>query len=228
MYGKKHRTFGLAVGLAFYISFSVSLNFGQQPRTGTVVVVPDATASFVYDKVQNLKLNSKLMAREMPYRAILPDDYSNSNEKRSYPVIYLLHGLSGHYDNWTDKTKLAEYSTKYSFIIVTPEGGDGWYTDSVSVPNDKYESYIVQELIPAVEKDFRTLADRDHRFIAGLSMGGYGAIKFGLKYPEKFSLVGSFSGALGAATVSAKDFGPNERDNKNHSEHFRDRKQRNP
>jgi S-formylglutathione hydrolase FrmB len=159
--------------------------------------------------VRTFSLKSKLMARDMPYRVVLPPDYNNSNESRSYPVIYLLHGLSGHYDNWTDKTKLAEYSTKYSFIIVTPESGDGWYTDSVSVPDDKYESYIVQELIPQVEKDLRTIPDRDHRFIAGLSMGGYGAIKFGLKYPEKFSLVGSFSGALGAATVSAKDFGPN-------------------
>jgi S-formylglutathione hydrolase FrmB len=114
-------------------------------------------------------------------------------------VIYLLHGLFGHFDNWTDKTKLAEYAAPHNFIIVTPEGGDGWYTDSVSVPNDKYESYIIQELIPEIDKKFRTVADREHRAIAGLSMGGYGAIKFGLKYPDKFLLVGSFSGALDAA-----------------------------
>ncbi|HTK26179.1 MAG TPA: alpha/beta hydrolase family protein [Pyrinomonadaceae bacterium] len=147
--------------------------------------------------VVTLQLPSKLLGRSVSYRVITPAKYKTDLSGR-YPVIYLLHGLFGHFDNWTDKTKLAEYAAPYNFIIVTPEGGDGWYTDSATVPNDKYESYIVQELIPEVEKRFRTIADRDHRFMAGLSMGGYGAIKYGLKYPDLFSLVGSFSGALDA------------------------------
>jgi S-formylglutathione hydrolase FrmB len=88
-----------------------------------------------------------------------------------------------------------------------PEGNDGWYSDSVANPNDRYESYIVQELIPEIDKNYRTSADRDHRSIAGLSMGGYGAIKFGLKYPALFSVVGSFSGALGATSFNAKNAG---------------------
>lgn len=154
--------------------------------------------------VENHKLDSKLMAREMPYRIILPMSYNSSNEKTFYPVVYLLHGLTGHFNNWTDKTKIAEYAAKYNYIIVTPEGGDGWYTDSATVPADKYESYIIQELIPEVDKKFRTIADREHRVIAGLSMGGYGAVKFGLKYPEKFALVGSFSGALGVVSLPSK------------------------
>lgn len=156
------------------------------------------------------KLASKLMVREMPYRVIVPQGYDDkTNAAVKYTVIYLLHGLSGHYTNWADKTKLSEYATKHSFIIVMPEGNDGWYTDSVSVPNDKYESYIVKELIPEIDVRFRTLADRDHRMIAGLSMGGYGSLKFGLKYPEMFSLIGSFSGALGAASFNEKNAGPN-------------------
>ena len=152
------------------------------------------------------RLASKLMAREMPYRVILPVDYAKNKDEK-YAVIYLLHGLTGHYSNWTDKTKLAIYAQKYKFIIVTPEGNDGWYTDSVSVPNDKYESYIIQELIPKIDKNYRTIADRPHRAIAGLSMGGYGGMKFGLKYPEMFALAGSFSGALGAASFSEKTAG---------------------
>jgi S-formylglutathione hydrolase FrmB len=157
--------------------------------------------------VQSHKLNSKLMAREMPYRIVLPTNYSSSSEKTFYPVVYLLHGLTGHFDNWTDSTKLGDYAAKYNFIIVTPEGNNGWYTDSASVPSDKYESYIIQELIPEIEKKYRTLKDKKHRVIAGLSMGGYGSIKFGLKYPEMFSLVGSFSGALGAGTWTQKEVG---------------------
>jgi putative tributyrin esterase len=155
-----------------------------------------------------LKLNSKLMAREMPYRVVFPAGYKLEKEKR-YPVVYLLHGLTGHYDNWTDKTKLAEYAARYNFIFVTPEGADGWYTDSASVPLDKHESYIIQELIPEIDKNLRTIADRNHRIIAGLSMGGYGSLKFGLKYPDKFVLVGSFSGALGAASWTEKILGNN-------------------
>ena len=158
------------------------------------------------DTVQTLQLASKLMGRDLPYRIVLPKDYKTRAGER-YPVIYLLHGLSGHYDNWTDKTKLAEYAAGHNFIIVTPEGGDGWYTDSATVSNDKYESYIIQELIPEIDKKFRTVADRDHRIIAGLSMGGYGAIKLGLKYPELFSLAGSFSGAIGVATVTEQQLG---------------------
>lgn len=145
------------------------------------------------------QLESKLLARTVSYRLIVPANYYEPDQAKSrYPVVYLLHGLSGHFDNWTDKTKLVEYASRMTFIIVTPEGGDGWYTDSVTVPNDKYESYILKELVPEIDIKFRTIADREHRAIAGLSMGGYGAIKFGLKYPELFSLVGSFSGALDA------------------------------
>lgn len=154
------------------------------------------------------KLVSKLMAREMPYRVILPMNYANPKPSaKRYPVIYLLHGLTGRYSNWTDRTKVWDYSAKHEFIIVTPEGENGWYSDSVTKPNDKYESYIIQELLPEIDKNYRTLADRDHRFIAGLSMGGYGAIKFGMKYPDKFAMVGSFSGALGAASFTAKSAG---------------------
>lgn len=181
-----------------FLSLALSLPFSVQAQKA------EAENVVKLNGFQNYKLNSKLTNREMPYRVILPANYNNSNEKTFYPVIYLLHGLTGHFDNWTDRTKLTEYAKKYNYIIVTPEGGDGWYTDSVSVPADKYESYIIQELIPEVDKKFRTIADREHRIIAGLSMGGYGAVKFGLKYPEKFILVGSFSGALGIVSLPSK------------------------
>jgi S-formylglutathione hydrolase FrmB len=78
------------------------------------------------------------------------------------------------------------------------EGANGWYTDSVTVSADKYESYILRELIPDVEKRFRVSTQREGRAIAGLSMGGYGAIKFGLKHPEIFSFAASMSGAFAA------------------------------
>jgi S-formylglutathione hydrolase FrmB len=153
------------------------------------------------ERIRELRLPSKLMKREMPYCVILPPDYSDTkNETSRYSVIFLLHGLYGHYDNWVKLTRLVEYSAKYSIIIVTPEGNNGWYVDSATKPDDKYESYIINELIPEIDAKFRTVNAREKRAIAGLSMGGYGAIKFGLKYPRHFLLAGSFSGALGAAS----------------------------
>ena len=182
--------------------FSVLGQTATKSQPGRTIEVKNGPDLYAV-KVQNNALNSRLMAREMPFRVVLPRNYSaNKTDGPRYSVVYLLHGLTGHFDNWTDKTKLAEYASKHNFIIVTPEGDNGWYTDSVSVPNDKYESYIVKELIPQIDKTFRTIPDRDHRAIAGLSMGGYGAVKFGIKYPEMFSLAGSFSGALGAAGYS--------------------------
>lgn len=151
-------------------------------------------------KFEDFKLQSELMGRMMPYRVVYPTDYFKSNEKR-YSVIYLLHGLSGNYKNWTEKTNLLQYATEHNFLIVMVEGENGWYVDTGTQPRAFYETYIVKELIPEIDKKFRTLSDRKHRIIAGLSMGGYGAIKFGLKYPEKFGFVGSFSGALGIATA---------------------------
>ena len=179
--------------LAFAVPFAVQAQKAETQQTVNQTAVT----------VQDLKLNSKLMAREMPYKLILPTNYKTEKDK-TYAVIYLLHGLTGHYNNWTDKTKIAEYAAKYQYIFVMPEGDDGWYSDSVSVAKDKYESYIIQELIPEIDKKFRTFADKNHRVIAGLSMGGYGAIKFGLKYADKFSLVGSFSGALRATDWTDK------------------------
>jgi putative tributyrin esterase len=179
------------VVFAFLPLFS-AVGFGQITVGKRSGAVSGAAA-----EIRTLTFASRLMGREMSFRVVLPPGYDRPKEApERYATIYLLHGLFGHFDNWTDKTKLAEHANAYRFILVTPEGGDGWYTDSNSTPNGKYESYIVQDLIPEIDKRFRTTADREHRFIAGLSMGGYGAVKFGLKYRDMFSLVGSFSGAL--------------------------------
>ena len=203
--------------VALFLAFAVS---GQTPSptaapapSGPVSIWkvddgrPFRTGEYTFSvagRTVEQKLASVLMKREMPYRIVLPVDYESAQAKR-YPVIYLLHGLSGHYDNWTSKTSLETYTANRGVIIVTPEGDDGWYTDSTAVPNHYYESYIIKELIPEIDKKFRTIADRDHRAIAGLSMGGYGALKFGMKYPDMFVLAGSFSGAIGLASVTEKE-----------------------
>lgn len=198
---KINRVLAAALSLALTLALPFSA-FARQAQAKTASLASAVNAVSVADH----KLSSKLMGREMPYRVALPANYAAEREGR-FPVIYLLHGLTGHYDNWGDKTKIADYLAPYRAIVVMPEGDNGWYTDSATQPNDRYETYITRELIPEIDKKFRTVDNRENRFIAGLSMGGYGAIKFGLKYPEMFALAGSFSGALGAASWSEKTLG---------------------
>src|SRR5947209_2541408 len=154
--------------------------------------------------VETVQFQSKLVNATLPYNVVLPPDYRTSSTTR-YPVLYLLHGLTGHYSDWLTKTNVADYAAQYRMVVVMPEGKDGWYADSATVPNDKYESYILKELLPDVEKRYRTIETRFGRGVAGLSMGGYGALKFGLKSPGTFAFAGSLSGALAAPAWTEPD-----------------------
>jgi putative tributyrin esterase len=180
------KSFGVFVWILF-LALPVS---AQQPALTTDVVT--------------IKFQSGLVKKDLPYNIVLPPGYAEKRRLR-YPVLYLLHGLAGHYSDWTSRTKLRQYAAEYRLVIVTPEGNDGWYTDSVSTPTDKYETYIFQELIPDVQRRFRVYDTRAGRAVAGLSMGGYGALKFALKHPDVFSFAGSMSGALDAASWTATD-----------------------
>ncbi|MEK7724466.1 MAG: alpha/beta hydrolase family protein [Acidobacteriota bacterium] len=150
-------------------------------------------------------LQSKLMRRNIPYRIILPTQYYSS--KQNYPVLYLLHGLFGNCDNWLDLTGIVKYAKSFEAIIVTVEGGNGWYSDSKTDASDKFESYIIEELIPEISLKLRTENRKEKRAIAGLSMGGYGSFKFAIKRPDLFCFVGSMSGALIAPTLTVENQG---------------------
>jgi putative tributyrin esterase len=162
--------------------------------------------------VETVQFHSNLINATLHYNVILPPEYRQSKTTR-YPVLYLLHGWAGHYTDWATRTNIADYAAQYRIIVVMPEGNNSWYVDGASIktasgterPGDKYESYILQELLPDVDKRYRTIQSRYGRGIAGLSMGGYGAIKFGLKYPSTFAFAGSMSGALAAATWTEDD-----------------------
>jgi len=145
-------------------------------------------------RVETVQFQSKSINTPLPYNVILPTDYDTSKSTR-YPVLYLLHGLMGHYNDWVARTNIADYAADYGIIVVMPEGNDSWYID-------KYETYILQELIPDVQQRYRTIEARYGRTIAGLSMGGYGAIKFGLKSPATFVFAASMSGAFSVTRLT--------------------------
>jgi putative tributyrin esterase len=154
--------------------------------------IPQDQKPLVMDSV----FRSASLQREMHYRAILPGHYTSSER---FPVLYLLHGLYGDYKNWDTRTRLEKYAKNFRIIIVMPDAGDSWYTNSATVPADKFEDYIAKDLISEVDEKFRTIHDRHGRAIAGLSMGGYGAVKLALNHPELFAFSGSLSGAFNAA-----------------------------
>jgi len=130
------------------------------------------------------------------FNIILPRDYATSSQR--YPVLYLLHGYTDHYPAWVSYTGIVQYARSYAQIIVMPEGDNGYYTNSYSDPKLAWEDFIIQDLVPYVDSHYRTVAARQGRAIAGLSMGGYGAMKLGLKYPHLFAAVASLSGVVAA------------------------------
>src|SRR2546423_2941234 len=171
----------------------------QTPAAQSPTPARDAKKGETKRRYESVAFDSKLVGASLPYNVILPTDYKRGPSKhKRYPVVYLLHGLAGSADDWvSSRAHLADYAAQYPFIIVVPEGKDGWYRDGPAA-NEKFESYFVEELIPDVDRRFRTVASREGRAVAGLSMGGYGSLKFGLKHPELFAFAASMSGALGA------------------------------
>jgi putative tributyrin esterase len=146
--------------------------------------------------VRDGSFNSESLAREMRYRVILPAGYESSSER--YPTLFLLHGLYGDFENWSTHTNLVRYAERFRLIIAMPQAGNSWYVNSVTVTADKFEDYIIKDFIGEIDSHFRTIRERSARAIAGLSMGGYGAVKFALKYPRLFAMAGGISAALNA------------------------------
>jgi S-formylglutathione hydrolase FrmB len=149
-------------------------------------------------------LAGDILDHPVSFRALLPDGYAEA--PKSFPVLYLLHGLFGSFENWTTLADMAEFAADRQMIVVMPEAGDCWYTDASG--GDAYESFLISEFIPYIDENYRTVSERRGRGIAGLSMGGYGALKTAVKYPHLFSFAGSMSGVLDAATNTEQDAGP--------------------
>jgi len=123
-----------------------------------------------------------------------------------YPTLYLLHGMSDDHTIWQRRTSIERYADQYSLAVVMPSTHLGWYTD---LPHGgRYWTYISEEL-PAICRDFfPSMSDkREETFAAGLSMGGYGAMKLGLRASDTFSKVASLSGGVDAVRLVRESLG---------------------
>jgi S-formylglutathione hydrolase FrmB len=136
---------------------------------------------------------------QLKYSVILPAGYYKKSKQRC-PVVYLLHGHTGNYTSWITYAKLpAQLTTEYNCIIILPDAGNSWYVNWSGQTDGKlhlWEDMLVKDLIPEVDKKYRTIGDKTGRAIGGLSMGGFGALAVGLKNPTLFRFVFSSAGAI--------------------------------
>ena len=170
-------------------------------------------------KVVTARFDSAALGVAKDVVVYLPASYETSGKR--YPVFYYLHGLGGEETNWTDGGKLDETADALGLdaIVVMPDGDDGFYADSAKpvdydacmkdgtglflpqrikksrcIRASKYETYITKDLVGWVDATYRTLATREGRAIAGLSMGGFGALQLAMRHPDLFVAAASHSG----------------------------------
>ena len=147
-------------------------------------------------RVESIRVESRAMGKPWPALVILPPAYF-AEEERRFPVLYLLHGASGDHQSWVRYTSLLKDVQTRDLIVVCPYGRThGWYVDSPQREHSNVETHIVKELVPHIDANYRTVAGRESRAIAGYSMGGHGAVTLAAKHPEMFVSASSLSGIL--------------------------------
>lgn len=145
--------------------------------------------------VDTVETTSTVMHKKIKAVVIRPDAYA---DLKAMPVIYLLHGYGGNYADWVKKAPaLKELADNYKLMIVCADGNvSSWYFDIPGNMQWQYETYISKELVNWIDSHYKTIADRNGRAIAGLSMGGHGALYLAFKHQDVFAAAGSMSGGV--------------------------------
>lgn len=143
---------------------------------------------------------SDVLSRSVEIDVVLPEGPA---PKTGYPTLFLLHGLTDDHTIWQRRTSIERYADDYHVAVVMPTTRLGWYSNTHA--GERYFDYISDELVHAVRRMLPGLSHRrEDTFVAGLSMGGYGALNCALKRPDVFSKVAVLSGALDA-TILVQD-----------------------
>ena len=143
---------------------------------------------------------SKTLMRTVPMNVILPIDKMTFpgapvREDKPYKTLYLLHGVFGNYTDWISGTNVQRWAEENDLVVVMPSGDNMFYVDNPGV-NNYYGEFIGKELVEMTRKMFPLSHKREDTYIAGLSMGGYGALRNGLKYHDTFGCIAGLSSAL--------------------------------
>lgn len=137
-------------------------------------------------KVDTVNIYSAAMQKHISCVVITPDTYSKNAGK--FPVLYLLHGHGGSFREWVIKAPdVIKSVDETGMIVVCPDGGKAsWYLDAPQLPESKYETHVAKEVTNYIDKNYRTIQNRSGRAIAGLSMGGHGAMYLAIKHKEVY------------------------------------------
>ncbi|MHC5228966.1 alpha/beta hydrolase [Enterococcus sp. LJL99] len=148
--------------------------------------------------IARMSFRSQVLGKGTSLNIYLPE-----NMTRDTPVMYLLHGYSDDCNAWLDATSLARFAGDYPFMIVMPQVELSYYTNMAY--GDDYWDFIAIELPQRIKEWYGVKSDPAKTFVAGLSMGGYGAFKWGMQAPEKFRAAASMSGALDIVSLWERD-----------------------
>lgn len=153
-------------------------------------------------KTDTIETYSVAMNKKIKAIVITPDSYGD----KALPVLYLLHGHGGSYADWLyNAPAIKEAVDLYQFIIVCADGGvSSWYWDSLVDTGFKYETYISSELVNWIDRHYKTIAHRNGRAIAGMSMGGQGAFFLAFRHQEVYGAAGSVAGGVDIRPFSDK------------------------
>ena len=155
----------------------------------------DAQEKIIFES-KHLKCNDTVLV-------FTPSGSNRANLSR-YPALFLLHGWSGNYKDWSTKTKIQEVSDKWGFVIITPDGFyNSWYLNNVNNEKMQWRDFFNNELYPGIMSRFGL--DSDKTFITGLSMGGHGAINIFIDDTTRFRAAGSMSGVLNLHDTRLKE-----------------------
>ena len=166
----------------------------------SIFLATSARAAGYTGRAECLSIRSQVLGAQIPYCVLLPPSYDHE-ESRRYPVLYFLHGLGDNEQmfvrsgGWSMTEDLWEGGKMGEYLIVTPAGDASFYINSHD-GRHRYQDFFITEFIPYIERHFRIRGDRDSRGLAGISMGGYGALHIAFAHPELFRSVSAQSPAL--------------------------------
>lgn len=140
---------------------------------------------------------SQTLMRTVPIQVVLPVDkfsWDGARPEGPFPTLYLLHGIFGNYTDWVSGTRIQRWAEEHNLAVVMPSGDNRFYVDQPDT-QDLYGEFIGSELVDITRRMFPLSGERANTFIGGLSMGGYGALRNGLKYHHTFGAIAALSSA---------------------------------
>lgn len=159
--------------------------------------------------ILQVTLFSRSLMRTVPVTVILPADKMPNmgdpiGEEREYPTLYLLHGIIGSTLDWLSGTRIERWAMEHDLCVVMPSGDNAFYVDRLA-SNNMYGQFVGEELVDLTRRMFPLSRKREDTFIGGLSMGGFGALRNGLKYNKTFGAICALSAAIEVEGYAKRD-----------------------